>query len=230
MAINFTQYESCQDAVVGASEYLARQLKESEGSIALLLSGGSSLNPVREAFKSLDDKVLGRIHIAQIDGRFVDIDDEASNWRQIKDALGSNLKKVASTLVMLRQGVGAEDIAIAYEMQLRELLAAADEKIGVYGIGADGHIAGMMPTKSPEDFTKFLDGRLVVNYQSHDFVRITTTQPLLTRLDEVILFACGQEKIKAVDKLNDDLSPREHPAQILKDAKRVNIFVAAEVT
>jgi 6-phosphogluconolactonase/glucosamine-6-phosphate isomerase/deaminase len=219
------EYKTCNDAITAAADYLFKQIDESEGSILLLLSGGSSLNPVREAFKNIDDETLGRIHIAQVDGRFVEIDDEASNWRQIREAIGPKLDKTASQAVILKQGDAAEDIAIAYEMELRSLLAAADEKIGVYGVGSDGHIAGMLPAKNPADFTQFVDGRLVVDFQGHDFTRITTTQPLLTKLDEVIVFACGPDKVATIERLNEDISPQEHPAQFLKDAERATIFI-----
>jgi 6-phosphogluconolactonase/glucosamine-6-phosphate isomerase/deaminase len=128
-------------------------------------------------------------------------------------------------MAILNQGDSPEDMAIAYEMELRSLLEATDETIGVYGVGKDGHIAGMLPAKNPEDFTKFLDGRLVVNYPGKDFVRITTTQPLITKLKEIIVFACGQDKVKAIEKINEDLEPSEHPAQLFKDANRATIFL-----
>jgi 6-phosphogluconolactonase/glucosamine-6-phosphate isomerase/deaminase len=222
------QYETCTDAVLAAKDYLLKQLNESEGHILLLLSGGSCLNPVREAFKELDDETLGRIDIAQIDGRYVDIGAEGSNWRQIKEALGKKLDKTDTQLAFLNTGDEPEDIAITYEMELTALLENADEVIGFYGIGTDGHIAGMLPTKDPEEFTRFLDGRLVVDYEAPDYVRLTTTLELITRLDEAVVFACGPEKVRAVAKLDENLPPHKHPAQLLKDAKRATIFIGEE--
>lgn len=219
------EYTTCADAVTAAKAYLVKQLSASDGHILLLLSGGSSLNPVREAFKELDDDTLARIDIAQIDGRYVDIGAESSNWRQIKEALGSKLDKVDTKLSLLNTGDTPEDIAIAYEMELTALLGSDDTVIGVYGIGTDGHVAGMLPTRHPEEFTRFLDGRLVVDYQAHDFTRMTTTHALMTKLDEAIVFACGPAKVAAVEKINEDLPSHKHPAQLLKDVQRVTIFV-----
>lgn len=219
------EYTTCADAVVAAKEYLVKQLDASEGHILLLLSGGSSLNPVREAFKELDDETISRIDIAQIDGRYVDIGAEGSNWRQIKEALGNKLGKADTKLAFLNTGDAPEDIAITYEMELTSLLESADFIIGVYGVGTDGHIAGMLPTKSPEDFTHFLDGRLVVDYKAPDYVRMTTTQELITRLDEAVVFACGPAKVKTIEKLEDNLPAHKHPVQLLKDAKRATLFI-----
>ncbi|HEX9679443.1 MAG TPA: 6-phosphogluconolactonase [Candidatus Saccharimonadales bacterium] len=222
------EYKTCADAVKAARDYLLEQLKASDGNIVLLLSGGSSLNPVKEAFKLLDDETVGRIQLLQVDERYVDLSSSDSNWRQIKRALGSKFKRLASSAGMLTRGEDAEDIAITYEMEIRELLAGADETIGVYGVGADGHIAGMLPTKQPEEFTRFLDGRLVVDYQAHDFVRITTTGALVTKLNELIVFACGPQKTAAVERIDQRLQPHEHPAQMLKDAARVKLFIGEE--
>lgn len=219
------EYTTCVDAVKAAKDYLLKQLNESEGHILLLLSGGSCLNPVREVFKQLDKDTLSRIDIAQIDGRYVDIGAEGSNWRQIKEALGSKLDKTDAKLAFLNTGDAPEDIAISYEMELTSLLGSADYVIGIYGVGTDGHIAGMLPTKNPEDFTRFLDGRLVVDYEAHDYVRMTTTQELITRLDEALLFACGPAKVQTIEKLDKNLPAHKHPLQLLKDAKRATIFV-----
>lgn len=222
------KYAGCPDAVLAAKDYLVKQINDSEGNILLLLAGGSCLNPVREAFKELDDETISRIHVAQIDGRYVDIGAEGSNWRQIKEAIGPKLNKTASQLVLLNTGDAPEDIAITYEMELTALLENADYTIGVYGVGADGHIAGMLPTKNPEDFTHFLDGRLMVNYDAPDYTRMTTTLELINRMDEAVVFACGPAKAQAIERLNEDLPPHKHPLQLLKDAERATIFVGQE--
>jgi len=223
------QYRTCADAVVAAGDYLAKQLSESEGNLTLLLAGGSCLNAVRQAVKELDDSVLGRIHLAQIDERVVPPDDPASNWLQIKDSVGAKLNKFASALPMVPSVEEPDDLAISYEMQLMGLLETADETIGVYGIGEDGHIAGMLSTPDPGEFTQFLDGRLVVGFEGRDFTRLTTTAALLTKLSEIVLLTCGPAKVKAVEKINLELAPHKHPAQLLKDASRVSLFVGEEL-
>lgn len=218
-------YDNRKSAIDAASDYLIKQLTASEGTILLILSGGSSLNPVREAFKKLDEATLSRISIAQVDGVYSSKEDISTNWRQIKTALGKKMYKTARQLCILNHGDYPEDIAITYEMELRALLESSDETIGVYGIGSDGRLGGMLPTKSPEDFTKFVDGRLVVDYQAEDNFRITTTQALLTMLDEAVVFVCGSDKKQALSQLDESLPAYRHPAQFLKDAKRVTIFV-----
>jgi len=222
------QYKTAKDAISAAADYLVKQLEDSQGNVLLLLSGGSSLNPVREAFKRLKDETVSRLHIGQIDERY-EANGELNNWRQIEEAIGGKLKRCAGLLAMLSDGDEPDDAAIAYEMELRALLETADEVVGVYGVGEDGSLGGILATKEPQDFTHFLDGRMVVAYQTADNTRITTTAALLGRLDEAIVFAHGPAKVKAVERINKELPSHRHPAQLLKDAKRVSLFVSEEL-
>jgi 6-phosphogluconolactonase/glucosamine-6-phosphate isomerase/deaminase len=222
------QYKSAEDAISAAADYLAKQLEDSQGNVLFLLSGGSSLNPVRVAFKKLSDDTVRRLYIAQIDERLAE-NGEPTNWSQIEKALGGKLSRTAGQLAMLFDGGEPDDDAIAYEMELRSLLETADEVIGIYGVGEDGRLGGILPSKEPENFTQFLDGRLTVAYQAADFTRITTTAALLSRLNEAIVFACGPNKVKTIERINKDLPANRHPVQLLKDAKRASLFVAEEL-
>lgn len=222
------QYKSAKEAIDGAADYLVKQLEDSQGNVLLILSGGSSLNPVREVFTKLKDATLARIHVAQIDERYAE-DGQLNNWRQIEDALGGRLNRTAGQLAMLLDGDEPDDAAIAYEMELRGLLETADEIIGIYGVGDDGSLSGMLACKQPEDFTHFLDGRMVVSYKAADDSRLTTTAALLSRLDEAIVFGCGPSKVKTIERLNKDFPPHRHPVQLLKDAKRASIFIGEEL-
>ena len=215
------EYKTSAATVKAAGDYLLKQINESDGNILLLLSGGSSLNPVREALSRLDKNTLKRVHIAQIDSLIVPETDEFSNWRQIKEALGDKLNQVASATRIFNM----EDMAIAYEMELDSLLGMADYSIGIYGIGMDGRVAGMLPADSPEDFTQFLDGRLVVNYQAPDYERVTTTESLIAKLDEAIVFASGIQKVRMVEKIDKNLPIHKSPIQMFKDTKRTTIFL-----
>jgi 6-phosphogluconolactonase/glucosamine-6-phosphate isomerase/deaminase len=106
------------------------------------------------------------------------------------------------------------------------MLASADYVIGVYGFGVDGHIGGMKPTSHPEDFMRFLDGRLAVSYAAPDFRRITTTHAVLTRMDEAVVFGCGPDKLKQMNIFNStDIPPHTQPMQLLKDLKHATFFI-----
>lgn len=219
-------YKDLTSAVTAASDYLLKQIKDASGNVLLLLSGGSSLNPVKKAFESLDKAQLGRLRLAQVDALVVPEDDELNNGRQIREALAGKIEHTQGLIRVITLGDDAEDMAIAYEMELESLMSTADYVIGVYGVGTDGRVAGMLPAKTPEDFTPFLDGRLVVNYVAEDFERITTTHELIVRLDEAVIFAAGPEKAKQIDKINQSLPVHKSPIQLFKDAKRATIFLA----
>lgn len=224
------QYDSCSDAVTNAGIYLAKQLSDSSGQILLLLSGGSSLNPVHNAFKQVNQDIVKRTDLAQIDERFVDINSADSNWKTIRKVTGSAYDNFDKKVAILECGDTPEDAVITYEMELNGLLESADYIIGVYGFGADGHIAGIKPTQHPEDFMRFLDGRLAVSYKAPDFIRITTTHSVLTRIDEAIVFGCGPDKIRQLEKFNEStLAPHIQPMQLFKDLKHATFFIGETV-
>jgi len=226
MAVKIIEFNTCVGAVLDASDSLLKDIKSAKRPL-LLLSGGSSLNVARAMFEKLPKTTLGKLTVGQIDARFVSIDDPASNWLQI-EKLPLPINDLRGAVSILSMGEEPSEIAANYSARLEEMMEEADKIFGLYGIGPDGHLAGMLPQKNPEEFTRFVDGRLVVSYKARDFTRITTTDALLARLDKAYVFACGPQKAEAVAKLNEDLFPREHPAQFIKDAPEAIVYYGSK--
>ena len=82
-----------------------------------------------------------------------------------------------------------------------------DYKIGLFGIGVDGHTAGIMP---PDTISKW--------------TRISITPQLIKKLDEIVLYVEGKEKIKILQKLDEDIDEITMPAQLLKSVPKLTIF------
>jgi len=79
-------------------------------------------------------------------------------------------------------------------------------------MGADGHIAGMLPHTPAVNEKGPVSG-----YESKPFVRISLTPPALRKIQVAYAFVFGAEKKKAVTDLHDkDLPLEDEPAQILK--------------
>jgi len=223
VSLKVIHHRSCEAAAAEAGRKLAATVGQHKKPL-LLLSGGSSLNAVRVMVSRLSKTQKKRLKIMQIDARYVPFGHEESNWTQIENLFGDELN-LDRQYAMYEEGKKPRDLASDYSVLLESELEKADITIGVYGMGADGHIAGIKPTKIPYKFMKFLDGRLVVNYKAKDYQRITTTQELIVKLNKVIGFVCGKDKYEAVKKLNEDINMRLHPAQLLKDAKDGELHV-----
>jgi 6-phosphogluconolactonase/glucosamine-6-phosphate isomerase/deaminase len=86
-------------------------------------------------------------------------------------------------------------------------------------MGADGHTAGIMPA-SPA----LSSDELAVYYNHSDYQRITVTAKALSRLDEAVLYASGDNKRQAVSDLLKDLPSAQQPAQIIKQIPSWSVY------
>jgi len=221
MGITINKYESCSEATDEAVARLIGALDHPVKTL-FLLSGGSSLDVARKVFPKLKADQKRLITVAQIDERYGEPGHPDSNWNGIEEAVGSFDDYAGAVNILQGSGSIEEDTA-NYNARLRELLVENVMKIGLFGIGADGHVAGILPHEEA-DFMKYTDGRMVVNFQGTDFPRITTTSALMKVLDGAIVYACGENKEDTVDRLNKTLLPHQHPAQLLKETNETWVY------
>lgn len=86
----------------------------------------------------------------------------------------------------------------------------------------DGHTAGIKPF-SPAT----TEDKLVSDYESDDYERITMTPRAIRLLHEAVLYVKGSETDTQVKKLLHETIPIEQqPVQILKDVPKSTLFIA----
>ena len=109
-----------------------------------------------------------------------------------------------------------------YEHELKSAFENAISVIGQFGMGTDGHIAGIVPG-SPADNDSL--NSLVVGYVSQPFTRITLTFNGIRRINSAFLLAYGSDKHQQLDRLiNQDLPLTEQPAQIIKEVRESYLY------
>jgi 6-phosphogluconolactonase/glucosamine-6-phosphate isomerase/deaminase len=116
-------------------------------------------------------------------------------------------------------GKSVEETTLQYGETIRELFAKVDYKIGFFGIGPDGHTAGILPGSIAESATT-----TTVSYQAEKFLRVTITKPVIGSLDEAIVYAIGENKWPIVEALSGTMERAEWPAMSLKQARRLTLF------
>jgi len=175
-----------------------------------LVSGGSNIAISVDAARLLDDELTRKLVIMQTDERYVALDSNDCNWHQLQNA-GFDTKQ-ATTFPMLIEGESRDETATRYnETVLREFIAA-DYIIGQFGVGSDGHIAGIKP-----DSVASTSDALVCGYQGEDFERVTLTFPALQQVDEALAFVFGEAKRPILKQLLGDIpSLAEFPAGVLR--------------
>ena len=195
---------------------LHKELQEGQR-VLWLISGGSNIPVTLQAMQQLPEEATERLMIVPVDERYGPPGHPASNVQQLLDQ-GFTAKR-ANFFTPL-DGSPLEDTVARYGEALQQAFHTTDKVIGQLGIGADGHIAGILP-QSPALQSK----ALVAGYQAADYTRITLTFLALRQIDAAYVFAYGREKRAALDRLCDgDYHIEDQPAQILRDLSEVYIY------
>lgn len=212
--INFIKFSSGREA----SDYLAGVLKRKlskRQKVLWLVPGGSSIHIAVEASRQLPQDTANLV-IGQTDERYGPIGHKDSNWRQLTEAgfAAGNAK----TMVVL----GGQDLnktATDYSAMLGRVVKETNYRLGLFGIGADGHTAGIKPDSPSVDSANLYEG-----YTWDDFTRLTLTPKAIGLLDEVVVYAAGDDKRPQMELLAKTLPIEKQPAQALKQVSKLTVF------
>jgi 6-phosphogluconolactonase/glucosamine-6-phosphate isomerase/deaminase len=226
--MNIRKVDSIQPAVDFITESLISHLDKGE-EVLWLLTGGSGIQIEVAVSQKLANHDLKNLTVILTDERFPyrqsdtelfdPVNHPNSNWRQIIDA-GFSLK--GATLIPILKGKDIIETKGEFEKTLSNLLLLTSSyKIGLFGMGADSHTAGILP-ECPATQEKI---HFVSSYDAAEFLRITMTFAAIRKLDEVVLCAFGETKKEALINLRDKDAPLgEQPVQILKTVPKLTIF------
>lgn len=206
-------------SIAEPAEFLAAKINQSlrEGKKVLwLIPGGSAIAVAVAASMLLDQKRLDNLSIILTDERYGEVGHPASNAWQLQKA-GIELRGARFQPLLI--GKGAKPTAQHFALRVEEDLEWNDFKIGLFGMGTDGHIAGIKP-----DSPAVASAELVQYFSGDDFERITITPTAIARLDAAVVYAVGTEKYPQLDRLQTELPVADQPAQILKDIADLTIF------
>lgn len=213
---------------------VVNSLKEGK-KVLWLVPGGSNIPIAVEAMdmirKEMGDLSLKYLTVTLSDERYGSVGHKDSNWKQLEDA-GFNFDGVNKIPVLI--GKSLEGTVSAYKKgiikAMNEVATSEGLIIGQFGIGADGHIAGILPHSRAAAYLEAdhtgKDSPLVCAYRSPPFIRITLTPVALNKVSAAYIFAFGSSKREAVERLRgQDLSIAEQPAQILKHLPEAYLYM-----
>jgi 6-phosphogluconolactonase/glucosamine-6-phosphate isomerase/deaminase len=202
-----------------AANYLADAINTNLSSglkVLWLVSGGSAASVAVETLKLIDKNYLQNLSVGQVDERFGPPGHKDSNWQQL---LNAGFQAAGLRCLPILAGKDFDQTAKDAEILIEKELVAAEYRVGLFGIGPDGHTAGILPLSAAVDSQLLLSA-----YIAPDFERLTLTARAIAALDLAVAYATGEPKREALLKLQRDLSVREQPAQALKLAKQTVIF------
>ncbi len=198
-------------------ERLVTELKTGD-KVLWLVPGGSNIPLAAAISKRLPDDLTKNMTIMLTDERYGAVWHEDSNTRQLDEA-GFDAKK-GTIIPVLTGDLSLQETAEHYADALADAFIQADVIIGQFGMGADGHIAGMLPG-SPA----VTSDELAVGYETDTFVRVTMTAEAITHVDAAYVYAFGEAKRAALENLaSKEQELTEQPAQILKSLPEAYVY------
>lgn len=204
------------DQIADAISVLLRQHLDACKKVLWLIPGGSAIAVVIKVADRLEGQDLSNLSVTLTDERYGDVGHADSNWQQLND-LGFKLERAKLYPVLV--GEDREQTTKEFAETLKKLLAENNYKLGFFGIGPDGHTAGILPGSPAVTARAF-----AASYEAPNFERITMTPPAIAKLDEVVVYAMGEAKWPIFEQLQTELPLDEQPAQALKQVARVTIY------
>ncbi len=206
-----------------AGKYLAQSILaklEKKKKVLWLVAGGSSIPAAVVASKIIARHPHRNLAVTLTDERFGPKGHADSNWAKL---LSRGFALPEAKIFFILTDKNMEATVEKFRKFLEEKFEWADWKVGIFGVGEDGHTAGILPESPAVSFP-----RLAFGYYTEKFNRITMTAKAIGMLDEAIVFAQGEKKRRPLRKLEEEISVAKMPAQALKKARKLTIFTDLE--
>jgi 6-phosphogluconolactonase/glucosamine-6-phosphate isomerase/deaminase len=181
-----------------------------------LVPGGSSIAIAALAAQEITVVPHSNLAVTLTDERYGPVGHSDSNWQQLME-IGFSLPD--ARLFPVLTGADRVRTTTEFDATLQREILAADFTLGFFGMGADGHTAGILPNSpavSAPDYATV--------YDAANFERITMTPRAIAQLDEAVVYAVGKDKWPALKQLNEVRDIADQPAQSLKQVPKLTIF------
>ena len=214
-------HEGPDKAATAAAKLLAKNITAKKPVIWLVCGGSNILTEVAimKQLRKTSDANLGRLLILPMDERYGAPGHKDSNYVQLKQA-GFDPGDAMWIDVLARDLPLAETVDY-YSGLVQNAFPAAASIIGVFGLGTDGHTAGVLP-KSPAVYEEVAT---VVGYDSPPFVRLTLAPSELIRTTTAFVLAYGETKLAPLQRLQANTEPIEKlPSRLLYDISEVYVY------
>ncbi len=205
---------------IGIIEYVSSLINkkiELGQNVLWFVSGGSAVNAEVMISKRIKENFTGKLVVTLIDERYGEVGHSDSNWQAL---IENGFKVSMLQKISVLKGKNFLDTIKDFDQVLKSEFNNFDFKIGIFGVGVDGHTAGILPHS--EVFNNQND--LVCGYETLLYNRITITPKAIYKLDEAILYAMGEKKWSIIKRINEDLPVQDFPYQLLKKVPLLTIF------
>ncbi len=219
---NITSHRISLDDIETPAQCIAELILHSvalEKPVLWLVSGGSCIGVAVAVSEILSKNIsdTAEIHVALVDERYGAQGHENSNWSQLMSA-----GFVTGSMHMnpiLQTSSSVQETTEDYNIRIQKLLDRELTIIGLFGIGADGHTAGLLPNNSVSNSEK-----LYAHYDGLDFERITATPKMIGLAHHTVIYATGDTKKVAISELIESGAKSNLPAAVLWQNQNAALF------
>ncbi|RTE86282.1 MULTISPECIES: 6-phosphogluconolactonase [Gammaproteobacteria] len=205
---------------------VCRKLEEAikeRGSATLVVSGGSTPVPF---FQRLSVQMLpwDKITILLADERWVDVNNEASNEKLVRENLLQHRAASAKFISYIKDPESI-DASVALVNQELSLMPAFD--VVILGMGDDGHTASLFPCS--EEIDEGLNGKesfIAVYPKTAPHARVSMTKRRLLNSLQIYVHLVGQNKKHTLDEVMDSGSQLPMNYFIHQDLVSVDVMLA----
>ena len=186
------------------AERLGRVVAHDRSGTAIMLAGGKTPLPAYRELAARGPKHNRHLHILFSDERYVPSSSDESNYHQSCELL-NELALPESSLLRVRTELPLDEAAADYDRRLAELLGRGIRvKLGLLGLGPDGHTASLFEEADLERAR----GHLAIAVERPDGLSgITVTPEFLSHVEELVFVVAGVGKFDAIRALmNGDSS------------------------
>ena len=165
---------------------------------ALMLSGGSTPLPAYRILSGRAPRAAPGLSVLFSDDRYVPSTAEASNYHQSLPLLNA-LALPDDSVLRVRTELPLAEAARDYERRIDALLlAGAGFRLGLLGLGADGHTASLF---NRDDLERSKGRRAIAVNRPDGMQAVSVTPEVLAHFSDLIFVAAGPDKHSVVQAL-----------------------------
>jgi 6-phosphogluconolactonase/glucosamine-6-phosphate isomerase/deaminase len=204
------------------------EILASDRDLLVLLSGGSVIPLYNEAIENFPISSLAHVVFTLVDERYGEDGHNDSNYEQIRrTGFFDKVLKMGAKVIAVSMKQPLHLIPKTYNMLLSPA-ARNRTVVGVFGVGSDGHTAGILPMQEEKMFeSTFMNTQeLLVSYnldlglkekEFNPYRKRFTITPYFIRnyVEMALVYAVGEAKIKPLKAMFEKGPVSEVPARLL---------------
>ena len=190
----FASKEALNNAFASKIIVILQAAIAEKGQASLIVSGGNTPKPLFAAL-SQADLDWSKVVISLADDRWVDINDDASNDKLVREHLLVGKAKDAKFISLKHDFADANDAVMACETALENVQLPFD--VLILGMGEDGHTASLFPCSTQLQAGLDLDSGkkyIAVQPTTAPHQRMSLTLPALLDSNHIFLHLTGTAK------------------------------------